>query len=66
MFRVGMVLLIIGGLLAFVWPESFTLPMTPPPTVAPAPPTQPPAASPSPAARFEDALLRLRVSERPR
>jgi hypothetical protein len=66
MFRVGMILLILGGLLAFVRPESFTLPMTPPPTVAPAPPTQPPAASPSPAALFEDAVLRLRVSERPR
>lgn len=71
MFRVGMVLLILGGLLAFIRPESFTLPMSPPPTVAPptvapAPPTPAPAASPSPAALFEDAVLRLRISERSR
>ena len=50
MFRIGMVLLILGGLLAFVRPQTFSLPMTPPPTVVPASPTQPPAASPSPAA----------------
>jgi hypothetical protein len=66
MFRVGMVLLIIGGLLAFVRPETFTLPMTPPPTVGPAAPTPAPAASPSPAALYEDAVLRLSISERPR
>ena len=66
MFRIGMVLLIIGGLLAFIRPESFTLPMSPPPTVVPAAPTPVPGASPSPAALVDDAALWSRLVERPR
>jgi CheY-like chemotaxis protein len=52
MFRIGIVLLILGGLLAFIRPESFSLPMSAPPVTAPptAAPTLPPVASPSPAA----------------
>jgi len=63
-FRIGMVLLIIGGVLAYVRPESFTLPMLAPPTVVPAAPTPAPAVSPSPspAARFDDAVLRFGVA----
>lgn len=49
LFRIGMVLLILGGLLAFVRPQTFSLPMNVPPVSAPATPTSAPAASPSPA-----------------
>lgn len=48
LFRVGIVLLIIGGLLLFLRPDGVPQALTPP-TLAPATPTQPPA-SPSPAA----------------
>lgn len=66
MFRIGMVLLILGGLLAFIRPESFTLPMSAPPTLVPAQPTQPPTASPSPAAYlFPDTGLVGRFDQEP-
>ncbi|MGE3913517.1 MAG: hypothetical protein AB7K36_29470 [Chloroflexota bacterium] len=62
MFRLGMLLLIIGGLLAFIRPETFSLPMMAPPVSAPATPT--PAPSPSPAARADaSGLIRLARSD---
>ncbi|MCC7367302.1 MAG: hypothetical protein IT306_02705 [Chloroflexi bacterium] len=53
LFRIGMVLLILGGLLAFIRPQTFSLPMAAPPQSAPATPTNAPTASPSPAALLQ-------------
>jgi hypothetical protein len=50
LFRVGLVLLILGGALVFLRPEVTTPGISTPPTAVPATPTRAPAASPSPAA----------------